>query len=119
MGTMVIRDEALVTARLLDDADLVAHLRALGANETVILRVAGEAIRFRRLPASVDGSEPGLVPDSGSEPAWAALRRRRHGETVSVEIAGEGRPADPYLLLLSMTLDEWNSPEDAAAYDGL
>jgi hypothetical protein len=28
-------------------------------------------------------------------------------------------PADDYLLILTLLLGEWDSPEDAAAYDGL
>ena len=36
-----------------------------------------------------------------------------------ITVEPETAKADPYLLSLTATLSEWNSPEDAAAYDGL
>jgi hypothetical protein len=119
MGTMIIRDEAFLSATLLDDPEIAERLTALPDNATITLRVAGEPIRFRRLPDDTTRSEPGLAVDPSSEAAWMALRQRRRGEQVSVEIESGLKAVDPYLLSLSMLLEEWNSPEDAAAYDGL
>ena len=45
--------------------------------------------------------------------------QERRGETVSIGLNQEARTIDPYLSSLEPLLPEWNSPEDAEAYDGL
>lgn len=122
MATMIIRDDALWTRPVEDDPDigddrnLAQRIRALPADDAIVLRVEGRTIRFRKMRDGGDGRPAdGLRPDPDFLTIWRGLPARR-GATVTVE---PETGADPYLLSLAATLTEWNSPEDAEAYDRL
>jgi hypothetical protein len=116
MATMIIRDDALWAKHIEGDPVLAQRIRGLSPNDAIVLRVAGRPIRFRKMRDGQDGRPTdGVKPDPDFLNIWRDLQACR-GTTVTVE--PETGP-DPYLLSLSATLNEWNSPEDAAAYDGL
>lgn len=116
MATTIIRDDALWVRHIEGDSDLTRRIRALPADDAIVLRVDGRTIRFRKMRDGGDGRPTdGLKPDPDFRDIWRGLQARR-GATVTVE---PETGADPYLLSLTTTLTEWNSPEDAAAYDGL
>jgi hypothetical protein len=116
MATMIIRDDALWAGQIEGDSDLARRIRTLPADDAIVLRVEGRTIRFRKMRDGEDGRPAdGLKPDPDFREIWRSLQARR-GTAVTVE--PETGP-DPYLLGLTATLTEWNSPEDAAAYDDL
>lgn len=116
MATMLIRDDALWAGHIEGDPDLVRRIRTLPANAPLVLRIEGRPMRFRKMNDGRDGRPTdGVKPDADSSEAWQALQARRR-ETITVE---PDASVDPYLLSLSAMLTEWNSPDDAAAYDGL
>ncbi|NEU13948.1 hypothetical protein G3T14_17700 [Methylobacterium sp. BTF04] len=117
MATMIIRDDALWARHIEGDAALAQRIRALPADDAIVLRIEGRPIRFRKMRDGRDGRPTdGVRPDPDFAEFWRALQRRR-GTMVTIE--PETGAIDPYLLSLMATLTEWNSPEDAAAYDGL
>lgn len=85
------------------------------------LVVDGQPVLFRKMADGKDGRPtPGLKadPDDGeSRAVWTGLQARR-GETVPVEI-DEQSCVDPYIAYLDELFWEWNTPEDAAAFDDL
>lgn len=122
MATMIIRDDALWARHIEGDPEIERRIRALAPDDPIVLKIEGRPMRFRKMRDS--GPRPtdwlmtdGLLPDPASSPEWRALQKRRGG-MVTVELE-HGAAADPYLLSLAATLTEWNSPDDAAAYDGL
>jgi hypothetical protein len=117
MATMILRDAVLRARQVEGDPELVQALLGLPPDDSLVLRIEGRPIRFRKM-VDREGSAvaDGLEPDGADAAFWQALQSRR-GAMVTVE-AERPRP-DPYLLSLGATLTEWNSPEDAAAYDGL
>mgnify|MGYP003388662926 FL=1 len=86
---------------------------ALPADGRIVLRIEGHPIRFRKMK---DGREEGVKPEPDFADVWRGLKARG-AELLTVEPGPEA--VDPYLLSLAATLTEWNSPVDAAAYDGL
>ncbi|KQP58787.1 hypothetical protein [Methylobacterium sp. Leaf108] len=114
MATMIISGDTLRATSIEGDPALVERIRALDADDPIVLRVEGHAIRFRK--ARDGGTIDGIEPDPDFADVWRGLQARR-GAMVTVE--PERRPTDAYLVSLSEGLTEWNSPEDAAAYDGL
>ena len=117
MATMIIRDDALWARHIEGDPVLVERIRSLPADDPIVLRVEGLPIRFRKMKDGRDGrATDGVKPDPDFADVWHRLQARR-GAMITVE--PEPRQADPYLLSLTATLTEWNSLEDAAAYDGL
>ena len=118
MATMIIRDDALWAKHIEGDPELARRISALAEGERILLAIEGRPLRFRKMRDGTDGRPTdGLRPDDASLPDWRDFQERR-GERVRVEL-GDRPAADPYLLALTTTLTEWNSPEDAAAYDGL
>jgi hypothetical protein len=77
-------------------------------------------VKFAKMRDGSDGRPtPGLRPEgSDAKRFWDALQERR-GERVTVVLPGESRPSDPHFQSLAPLLSEWESPEDAAAYDRL
>ena len=117
MATMIIRDDVLWARHIEGDADLARSIRSLPADEIIVLRIEGTPIRFRKMRDGSDGRPTdGVRPEREASDFWRGLQTRR-GAMVTVE--PEAPSVDPYLLSLTAILTEWNSPEDAAAYDGL
>jgi hypothetical protein len=115
---MIIRDDA-IWAKHIDDPEIVRRILALPPSAPITLLVDRNPIRFRKMRDGADGRPtPGLRPDDEFRECWKALQHRR-GEVVSVELEGRPPAGDPYLAATSALLTEWNSPEDAEAYDGL
>ncbi|MCJ2138209.1 hypothetical protein MKK69_29865 [Methylobacterium sp. J-026] len=117
MATMILRDVVLRARHVEGDPDLALTIRALRPDQRLVLRIDGRPMRFRKV---LDGDTGHFTDGVGPEPAdaetWHDLQSRR-GSMITVE--AERPMPDPYLLSLSATLTEWNSPDDAAAYDGL
>ena len=84
-----------------------------------MLLIDGTPVRFVKMRDGTDGRPtPGLRPaDADAKRFWDALQERR-GEQVCVALP-EAPPHDPHLVSISALLSEWDSPEDAAAYDRL
>jgi hypothetical protein len=119
MGFMVIRDNAIWTKHIEDDPELIRRIVTLPAGAPITLLIEDTPVRFRKMRDGTDGRPThGLRPDDNFKAFWAAMQVRR-GETVSIGMNQEVRTIDPYLASLEPLLSEWNSPEDAEAYDGL
>lgn len=117
MATMIICDDVLRARHIEGDPDLARSIRSLPADDIIVLRIEGTPLRFRKMRDGSDGRPTdGVRPERESSEFWRRLQARR-GAMVTVE--PEIGRIDPYLLSLTATLTEWNSPEDAAAYDGL
>ncbi len=119
MGYMVIRDNAVWTKHIEGDPELVRRILTLPAGAPITLVIEATPVRFRKMRDGADGRPThGLRPDESFKAFWDAMQERR-GETVSIGLNQEARTIDPYLSSLEPLLSEWNSPEDAEAYDGL
>lgn len=117
MATMIIRDDVLWASHIEGDPELADTIRDLSPDDVVVLRIEGRPVRFRKMRDGAAGRPTdGVKPDPSEAAFWRQLQTRR-GAMITVE--PEMAKADPYLLSLTATLTEWNSPEDAAAYDGL
>ena len=117
MATMIIRDDVVWASHIEGDPELAATIRGLSPDDILVLRIEGRPVRFRKMRDGATGRPTdGVKPDPSEAPFWRQLQTRR-GAMITVE--PEPAKADPYLLSLTATLSEWNSPEDAAAYDGL
>jgi len=117
MATMILRDEVLRARHIEGDPELARAIRSLSPDEPIVLRIEGQPMRFRKVRDGATGQPTDAIsPDDPEAATWRHLQTRR-GATITVE--REAPRTDPYLLPLSATLTEWNSPEDAAAYDGL
>ena len=109
MATMIIREAVLRPQHIEGDPSLSDAIRGLAPDAAMVLRLEGRPVRFRR-------AANGLEPEPMDAAFWRSLQMRR-GTMITVE---RDAPApDPYLLSLTASLTEWNSPEDAEAYDGL
>ena len=117
MATMILRDEVLRARHVEGDPDLARAIRALPPDQRLVLRVDGKRLSFRKIIDTVTGHPTdGITPEPADSAIWGDLQSRR-GSMITVE---PERPVpDLYLLSLSATLTEWNSPDDAAAYDDL
>lgn len=119
MGRMIVRDNALWARHIEDDPEVVRRILALPSNAPITLVIDGTPVRFRKMRDGADGRPtPGLRPEPDFKPFWDAMQAMR-GKAVSVALAGEAPVTDPYLASLDPLLQEWTSPEDAEAYDGL
>ena len=117
MGHLTIRDNALWVKHIEGDPKLVERILALPQNASVTLLIDAKPVRFLKMRDGADGRPtPGLRPDAAFKSYWDAMQERR-GEVVSLEELAA--PADPLLASLSTLLSEWNSDEDAEAYDRL
>jgi hypothetical protein len=119
MGYMVIRDNAVWAKHIQGDPELVRRILSLPASAPITLVIDETPVRFRKMRDGADGRPtPGLRPDASCKAFWDAMQERR-GETVTIGLDRQVRTVDPYLSSLEPLLSEWNSPEDAEAYDGL
>jgi len=119
MGVMTIRDNALWVKNIEGDPEIVRRILALPQNAAITLLIEEKPVVFRKMRDGTDGRPTnGLRPDPAFKPFWDNIQSRR-GERVSVRLRDSAHAADPYLASISATLSEWDSPEDAEAYDGL
>lgn len=119
MGRMQVRDNAVWVKHIEGAPEIVRTILALKADTPITLRVDGQPVRFLKMRDGKDGrATQGLRPDKAFKPFWDAMQARR-GETVEVRLDRDGLPTDPYLASISTLLSEWDSAEDAEAYDGL
>lgn len=117
MATLILRDDILRAQHVESDPDLAQAIRMLRPDQLIVLRVEGKPLRFRKIVDTETGHPTdGVRPEPADAEIWRDLQTRR-GSMITVE--PERPMPDPYLLSLSATLTEWNSPDDAAAYDGL
>lgn len=117
MAYMTVRDNAVWAKHIEGDPRLVERILALPENAPVTLLIDAKPVGFLKMRDGADGrSTPGLRPDPAFKPFWNAMQDRR-GEVVSVELDQIEAPAD--LHLASTFFPEWNSVEDAEAYDRL
>lgn len=119
MASMTIRDNAIWAKHIEGDPRVVERVLALPENASVVLLIDGSPVRFAKMRDGVDGRPTaGLRPaDQEAKRFWDAMQQRR-GERVTV-LLSEADPQNGYLASLSALLSEWDSPEDAAAYDRL
>ncbi len=118
MGRMIIQDNAIWAKHIEADAEITRRILSLPQNAPLILRIDGKPVRFLKMRNQPSGKPTnGLRPDPEFKAFWDAMQERR-GEVVGVSL-DDTPPIDPYLASLSVTLSEWDSPEDCAAYDGL
>jgi hypothetical protein len=120
MAYMTIRDNALWAKHIDGDPQVAERILRLPQNAPITLLIDATPVRFRKMRDGADGRPtPGLRPaDVGAKRFWDAMQGRR-GETVHVDLAERVAANDPQLASLSALLSEWDSPEDAAAYDRL
>ncbi|MEL6060361.1 MULTISPECIES: hypothetical protein [unclassified Methylobacterium] len=117
MATLILRDDVLRARPVEDNPDLGRAIRTLPSDQPLVLRIEGRPLRFRKVVDAATGHPTdGVRPEPVDAEIWHDLQSRR-GSMITVE--PERPMPDPYLLSLSATLTEWNSPDDAAAYDGL
>jgi hypothetical protein len=116
MATVTIRDDAIWISHIEGGKALQEKLRKLRAGDVLDLEVDGVVGTWERMRDGRDGRPtPGIKPISHMRQVWAEMRRKT-GRTVHIR---EVVTAETYLSAVSRTLDEWNSPEDDAAYADL
>lgn len=116
MASVVIRDDAIWIGHIEGNQALQERLRQLRAGDVLDLEVDGIVGTWERMRDGRDGRPTlGIKPISHMKQVWAEMRRRT-GRTVHIR---EVATAETYLSTVSSTLDEWNSPEDEAAYADL
>jgi hypothetical protein len=117
MSYITVRDDAIWT-RHVEDPEVRERIRALPEHAPLVLLVEGMPVRFVKMRDGKDGRPTdGLRPaDAEAHRFWRAMQARR-GERVRIALA---ETTDNALLAsLDALLSEWESEEDAAAYDGL
>ena len=119
MSFMTVRDNALGAKHIEGSPKVAARILGMPQDAPILLLIDGTPVRFVKMRDGAAGRPtPGLRPaDSVSKRFWDALQERR-GERVRVALPDE-LPHGPDLASLSALLSEWDTPEDAAAYDRL
>lgn len=116
MATVTVRDDAIWIGHIEGGSTLQERLRRLRAGDVLDLEVDGIVGSWERMRDGKDGRPTlGIKPISHMKHVWAEMRRKT-GKTVHIR---EVVTAETYLTAVSRTLDEWNSPEDEAAYADL
>ena len=116
MATVTVRDDAIWIGHIEGSKALQERLRQLHAGDVLDLEVNGVVGTWERMRDGRDGRPTlGIKPISHMKLVWAEMRQRT-GQTVHIR---EVVTAESYLSAVSRTLDEWNSPEDEAAYADL
>ena len=119
MSYMIIRDDAIWAKHIEGYPALVSRILDLPENASILLLIEGTPVRFVKMRDGADGRPTaGLRPaDADAKRFWHEMQSRR-GEPVEIAET-DGRLDGAYLASLSALLSEWESPEDAAAYDRL
>jgi hypothetical protein len=116
MGYLTVRDNAVWVKHIEGDPRLVERILALPENAPITLLIEARPVRFLKMRDGADGRPtPGLRPDAASKAFWDRMQERR-GDIVRVDLQER---TDPLLASLSSLLSEWDSDEDAGAYDRL
>ena len=116
MATVTINDDAIWIGHVQGDKALQQLRRNLRAGDVLDLEVDGVVGTWERMRDGRDGRPTlGIKPISHMKQVWAEMRRNT-GRIVHIR---EVVTAETYLSAVSRTLDEWNSPEDEAAYADL
>lgn len=116
MATVAIKDDAIWIGHIEGSAALQERLRKLRAGDILELEVDGIVGSWERMRDGRDGRPTlGIKPVSHMKLVWAQLRHQT-GRVVHIR---EVVTAETYLSAIGRTLDEWNSPEDEAAYADL
>jgi hypothetical protein len=119
MGRLTIRDDVVWARHIEGEPEITRRILAMPANAPIDLVVDGRPVRFLKMRDGRDGRPtPGLRPDPAFKQFWDSMQARR-GEVVDVRLEGIVPLVDPYLASISTLLTEWDSPEDAEAFDGL
>ena len=119
MGQMTIRDDAIWARHIESDPELRRRIGALPQDAAIELVIDGRSAVFEKMKDGRDGRPvAGLRPSPADRAFWRSMQARR-GEVVEVRLPDRPPAADPYLAFISGLLPEWDSPEDAAAYDEL
>jgi hypothetical protein len=120
MAYMTIRDNALWAKHIEGDSRVVDRILGLPENAPITLLIEATPVRFCKMRDGADGRPtPGLRPaDADAKRFWDEMQARR-GDRIRVDLEGRAAGDDPYLASLTALLSEWDSPEDAEAYDGL
>ena len=120
MAYMTIRDNALWAKHIEGDPQITERILALPENAPITLLIDAAPVRFRKMRDGADGRPtPGLRPaDADAKRFWDKMQTRR-GDRVRVDLEERAAGSDLYLASLTALLSEWDSPEDAEAYDGL
>lgn len=116
MGTVRANDDAIWLKSIEGDPRLQDRIRALRPGEVLDLEIDGVVGRWERMRDGRDGRPTlGVKPIAEMRQAWARLRRGARSSLPVREVI----TADSYLAALALTLNEWESPEDEAAYRDL
>jgi len=116
MAKVKVSDDAIWAKHIEGDSRLGEKILRLHAGQVIDLEVDGIVGRWEKMRDGRDGRPTsGIKPIEAMRQVWAMLRR---GPERIVDIR-EVRTADTYLATLDMTLSEWDSPEDEAAYRDL
>jgi len=116
MSYVTVRDDA-IWARHVEDPAVRDRIRAISQNEPLTLLVEGTPVRFVKMRDGKDGRPTDGLRPAGEEAHrfWSAMQSRR-GERVRLALP---ETSGSYLASLGPLLSEWDSDEDAAAYDRL
>jgi hypothetical protein len=111
-----VRDDAIWVKHIEGDPRLGDKISGLRAGQVIDLEIDGIVGRWEKMRDGRDGRPTsGIKPIEAMREVWARFRR----EPERIVDVREVRTADSYLAMLDMTLSEWDSPEDEAAYRDL
>ncbi|WP_438748039.1 hypothetical protein [Pararhizobium sp. O133] len=100
-----------------ESPQLRERLRALPDEEYINLETDGVVGRWIRMKTGKDGRPTEAIrPEGSMKRVWSDWFKNRRGELVSIR---EVQLADDYLINVSKLFEEWDSPEDEAAFRDL
>jgi hypothetical protein len=116
MGKVRTHDDVIWAKNIEGDSRLRDRIRRLKAGELVDLEVNGVVGRWERMRDGRDGRPSlGIKPLAEMRLIWAKWRQ----EPARIVDIHEVAAADTYRAAVSLTLSEWDSPEDELAYRDL
>jgi hypothetical protein len=116
MATFLNNDDAIWLKNVNADANALALLRQVPAGTPIKLEVEGVRGDWVRMADGKDGRPTlGLKPVGKTLAFWKSMKARR-GEYLEFKVID---PRDTYLSDVQKTLSEWESAEDAEAFNDL
>ena len=116
MAYVAIRDDTMWAIHIEGGKALKNRILSLAPGDVIELEVDGIVGSWEKTRVGRDGRvQPSIKPVGNMKIIWQRFQSRR-GEIVEVR---EVKTADAYLVGLSETLSEWNSPEDEEAFRDL